>query len=135
MQKKNKLKLFSINVDGTAKQVSEKDFSLSTIKDSTITWVQLELAYAKEFLIQHKISPEFVTQMLCAHETRPRTNVYQDALIANFRAVNLNKGSSPEDMTSVRLWMTSNLIITVQRRELCAITNIEESFETSNVSV
>ncbi|MCB1460015.1 MAG: zinc transporter ZntB [Nitratireductor sp.] len=62
-----------------------------------------------------------VMETLSADETRPRTSVYSDdSVLLNLRGVNLNPGSEPEDMISVRFWMASRLVLGIWVRPLVA---------------
>ena len=92
-----------------------------------LVWVHLDLASVKPFLKQAPSSSLLVEKVLAAKVTRPRTLASNDALLATFRGVNSNKGSSPEDMISIRLWMSKSMIVTVQRRHLTTVADIETS--------
>ena len=67
---------------------------------------------------------EFVIDALMAGETRPRCTVHGDGVILNLRGVNLLEGQPPEDMISVRLWLTETKIIGVWRRPLDAVADM-----------
>jgi zinc transporter len=45
------------------------------------------------------------------------------------RGVNLNKNSEPQDMVSIRVWIDQERIITIQRRNMRAISDIREQIE------
>lgn len=97
--------------------------------DESIFWIRLTIKNARKYLkeITKDISDfgQIATDSLCAAETRPRTIVSSDHLLANFRAINLTPGFQPEDMVSVRLWMNKNLIISAQRRHLHVVEELE----------
>ena len=59
--------------------------------------------------------------MIDTEETRPRTTILGDALLIALRGVNLNPNSKPEDMVSVRLYVSATLIISTRRRNLLSI--------------
>ena len=62
-----------------------------------------------------------VLDTLFADETRPRTSMQgEDGVLLNLRGVNLNPGSEPEDMISVRFWMTANTVLGIWVRPLVA---------------
>lgn len=65
-----------------------------------------------------------VMQALLAAETRPRCTVHGDGVLMNLRGVNLNPGAEPEDMVSLRLWLTADLVVSVQRRQLRALDDV-----------
>ncbi|WP_119328635.1 zinc transporter ZntB [Cysteiniphilum halobium] len=127
VQKKHvNIKLLDGN--GSAKEITEKDISTALAVPSGIVWLHLDLTQAADFLNEYQIIPEKIINMLCAHETRPRILVLDNGMLATFRAINLNKGQKPEDMTSIRMWLTERLIITVKRRDMHSITEINNMF-------
>lgn len=65
---------------------------------------------------------------LTAAETRPRATVYGDTVLMALRGVNLNPGAEPEDMVSLRLMVSSRLVVSVERRELNAVDDVIAGF-------
>lgn len=119
--------ILGINQDGSVIVLSENDFSTY----NGLVWIRLNLNTAHTFLKKMGTIPALVKAILLAKETRPRTLAYDNTLIATFRGVNLNPGSVPEDMVSVRVWMKENLIITVHNRPLASISDIEKALRES----
>jgi zinc transporter len=70
-----------------------------------------------------------VAEMLLAPETRPRSQAQGDGLLVVLRGVNLNPGADPEDMVSVRIWMTGNRIISSGQRKLLSIDDLCREIE------
>ncbi|MCU4651256.1 zinc transporter ZntB [Roseibacterium sp. SDUM158016] len=64
---------------------------------------------------------EYAVEALTAEETRPRCTVHEDGVVLILRGVNLHPDSEPEDMISVRLWVTGDRVIGATRRPLYAI--------------
>ncbi len=64
---------------------------------------------------------------LTAEETRPRCAVHDQGILLNLRGVNLNPGSEPEDMVSVRMWIERHQVISVWLRPLYAIQDLFDS--------
>lgn len=87
--------------------------------ETTKVWLDQELSY---------LDP-FVVSALLAEETRPRITEIGDGALVMLRGVNLNKDANPEDMVSIRLWIDSHRIISVQKRQLKAITDIEKKLK------
>lgn len=71
----------------------------------------------------------YVIDALLAEETRPRMTEVQDGFILILRGVNLNEQADPEDMVSIRLWVEKNRVISLRRRKLKAVTDMEESIQ------
>ncbi len=69
---------------------------------------------------------QFTVQALLEDDPRPRTAVVGDGLLCVLRGVNLNPGSNPEDMVSVRLYTTSDRVISVRTRVLASVQTMRE---------
>lgn len=92
-------------------------------------WLHLDLndAGTKPWLKQHL--PEIAARALWQSETRPRCERVDDGLILNLRAVNLNPESDPEDMVSLRMWVTEDAIVSARFRKVWAMDAIRETAE------
>lgn len=75
-----------------------------------------------------------VADLLTADETRPRAMLLAEGLLVVLRGVNTNPGADPEDMVSLRLWLTGDLLVTARkrRRRLLSIQDIRDSIEAGN---
>ncbi|MCF6777201.1 hypothetical protein L3V83_11570 [Thiotrichales bacterium 19X7-9] len=113
--------IFSLDGQGGAIELAQSQWQTS----NQLVWIRLDLNSAKEFLKTIDIS-SLAKSVLSAKDTRPRSLMFDDYLLGSFRGINLNKASEPEDMISVRVLIKSNLIITVQRRNLVTTNEIEE---------
>ena len=69
---------------------------------------------------------ETVISALLHSETRPRCAAYEDGVLLNLRGINHNPGAEPEDMISVRMWATANLVISMRSYPVKAIHEIRE---------
>lgn len=74
--------------------------------------------------------PTTVTKALVQSETRPRCDKAEGGLLLNLRGVNLNPGANPDDMVSLRAWVTEGLIVTARRRKIWAVDAIRQECET-----
>ncbi|UWR91914.1 zinc transporter ZntB [Phaeobacter inhibens] len=79
--------------------------------------------WAKEHL------PDIAARALWQSETRPRCERLDDGLILNLRGVNLNPESDPEDMVSLRMWITEHAIVSARIRKVWALDSIRQSAE------
>jgi zinc transporter len=77
----------------------------------------LERSFADEPLIR---------EALLAHDPRPRTAAFGDNLLLIVRGINQNRGSEPEDMVSVRLWVEPQRVITMRHRASRSLESIAE---------
>ena len=73
--------------------------------------------------------PHIAAQALLQSETRPRCERYGDGLILNLRGVNLNERSDPEDMVSLRMWVTEKTIVSARKRKIWAMDDIRAKAE------
>lgn len=73
--------------------------------------------------------PPIAAQALRQSETRPRCERLQDGLILNLRGVNLNPESDPEDMVSLRMWITRDSIVSARIRKVWAVDAIRQTAE------
>lgn len=67
-----------------------------------------------------------VLRALTALETRPRCSAHRDGILINLRGVNLNPGAEPEDMVSLRIWVTGAGVVSAQQRPLRALDDVRE---------
>ncbi|WP_339713721.1 zinc transporter ZntB [uncultured Sneathiella sp.] len=119
---------YDFDGEGGGQSVSDKAISRE-LKKETLAWVHLDLAHpdTKPWL-DKEISylDPFVVDALLAEETRPRIAEIGNGALIILRGVNLNENADPEDMVSIRLWIDPARIISVQRRQLKAVPDIEE---------
>lgn len=91
--------------------------------DAAGTWVHLHLEGARtaDWLRNESGLPPVAAEALLYEETRPRCTLIDDGFLINLRGVNLNPGSDPEDMVSVRIYIDKSRMVTVRRRRLMAL--------------
>ena len=70
-----------------------------------------------------------VASAMIEPETRPRCDQLEKGLILNLRGVNLNPGADPDDMVSLRLWVTEKLILSARVRKLISVDAIKQKIE------
>jgi zinc transporter len=105
--------------EAISKVIKDKDLAwvhLDGNKEETRKWLKAEIGYLDNIIIN----------ALLADETRPRIMEFEQGSLLILRGVNLNKDSRPEDMISIRLWIDEHRIISVQRRPLKAVKDIQQ---------
>lgn len=123
--------LFAYVFDGLggAKPIKDLAEVASYIKAKKLSWAHINAndPGAKEWL-DREISylDPYVVQALTEDETRPRALQIDDGALVILRGVNLHQNASPEDMISIRMWIDKSRIITVQKRQLKALLDIED---------
>jgi zinc transporter len=83
-------------------------------------------AETREWLEESSDLDETVITALLQSETRPRCASYEDGLLLNLRGINHNPGAEPEDMISLRIWATQNLVITMRSYPVKAVHEVRE---------
>jgi len=73
--------------------------------------------------------PDPAVDALLQAETRPRCANLADGAMINLRGVNLNPGANPEDMVSLRIWVTGVLVVTVRLRKIWAVDALRQKAE------
>jgi zinc transporter len=88
--------------------------------DSGPLWVHIDYTSkrARKWLSSQPGADAMVCAALLSEDTRPSVREHGDGLLVNMRGVNLNPGSDPEDMVSVRLWLENDLIVSTRRRRV-----------------
>lgn len=82
-------------------------------------WIEKEISYLDRIILD----------ALLEEETHPRYLDFQTGALLILRGINLNPGQRPEDMVSVRVWVDEHRIITIERRKVFTIYEIDKSIE------
>lgn len=118
---------FYFNEQGSADPIP----SLSELDNSRASWLHFDYtepktqSYLKD---ESGLNPVVVDALLC-DETRPRATTVDNGLLISLRGVNLAPNSDPEDMVSIRLWVTKDRVISTRRRRLLSANDIAVTLE------
>lgn len=123
--------LYALTIEGNGQgQILEGDDISQAVKDDDVlAWVHLDINNRENRRwIEKEVSylDHIIIDALLAEETRPRILEFEGGVLLILRGVNLNKNAQPEDMISIRLWVDSHRIISVQRRPLKAVRDIQQ---------
>ena len=112
--------------NGNAKELTYDEINGNTLPEDGILWVHFDYSsqMAKDWIRNKSGIDSVAMDALLTEETRPRTTILNDSFLIALRGINLNPNSKPEDMVSIRLFISSNLIITTKRRNLLSIDEI-----------
>ena len=125
--KEHILLAYSIDTKGGGKPLTGSAIS-KQIKDDTLAWVHLDANHPDtRSWLKKEISylDPFIIEALLAEETRPRMTQIDNGVLLILRGVNLNENADPEDMISIRLWVDQHRIISLRKRQLKAVRDIE----------
>jgi zinc transporter len=94
-------------------------------------WAHLDYTApaTQEWMRESSGLSELTIAALLQTETRPRCVPADGGLMIFLRGVNLNPRSDPEDMVSIRLWVSDNRIISLRKRRLLSVDDIRQSIE------
>lgn len=87
---------------------------------------------ARDWLTHHSGLNDIASSALLTQETRPRAINRGDNLLLALRGINLNPGSTPDDMVSVRLWTDGHRVISSRKRILQSTQDILDDLEAGN---
>lgn len=112
----------SLKVDEVAKELKNEGLSwvhLDGTNANSKKWLEREVSYLDHLIID----------ALFAEETRPRIIEFDSGMLVILRGINLNPDSELEDMVSIRIWIDSSRIISIQKRNFKAAFNVAHSLE------
>jgi len=118
---------------GGGRSLTNEELERDPVPAGTL-WVHIDYGEAggRRWLEEQSGLSEISVEALLADEPRPRSLLTGDALLVVLRGVNTNAGSDPEDMVSLRMWIESGRIISVRRRRLAAIQDLQTQLELEN---
>lgn len=124
--------LYNLELDGSggAKVLEASDLPV-TLPQEGSRWIHVDRSddMAQEWFASLPDVPYSLVEALFADETRPRLVKMGTGILLTLRGVNLNPGSDPSDMVSLRLWVTPHFIISVRKRRLLSVQDVIENLE------
>lgn len=111
--------------DGVSTEMSWEEVA-SRESDYDFIWLHLNMLNeeAQRWIRLQAHIPFAAASALLAGETRPRVTAFEKGLVVNLRGVNLNEGAEPEDMVSIRIWLSEKVMVTTRRRRLKAAQDV-----------
>jgi zinc transporter len=115
---------------GGARKLAWEEVS-SWSPEAGCLWTHFDFTKAgvEEWLIAGAGLNTVAVQALMSVESRPRVLNRGDNLQLSLRGVNLNPGSDPEDMVSLRIWTDGKRVISSRRRRLLSTDDLLEMLE------
>lgn len=108
---------FDIKHDGTTELLSPDQLA-TAIPAQGYRWVHIQSDAPEAPALLNTLGlSEDVSDSLMALQTRPRVIPVNRGALVFLRGINVNPGADPEDMVSLRLWLTDSLIVTARRHE------------------
>ncbi|MGB3243711.1 MAG: CorA family divalent cation transporter [Sulfitobacter sp.] len=119
--------VFDIFPDGTTQVPSDQALS----GPGSYRWWHFDLTDSDLADWAHKNLHHIPAGSLVQNQTRPRCDQFEDGLILNLRGINLNEGQDADEMISIRMYVTRDVLITVRRNKVFALNDIRETAEAS----
>ncbi|WP_298357386.1 zinc transporter ZntB [uncultured Litoreibacter sp.] len=123
----NALAALDVFADGTV--TPAQDLELAPAAGAAYRWLHFDMQDTDLAGWMSAHLPPIPASAMMQTETRPRSNVFDEGVLINLRGVNLNAGAAVDDMVSLRMWMTDELLITARFRRLFAIEELREKAE------
>lgn len=120
---------FHLDGKGGGNPISQEDVIAGNLKDNH--WIHLHANYpeTEEWLKTKCDVDDLVVQALLAEETRPRALLLENSAVVILRGVNLNSKAEPEDMISIRIYIDKHRMISVRKRRLKSVIDMERALE------
>lgn len=123
---------YSLTGDGHGEELSEHEVQEAVRSEDTLSWVHLDATSpgCADWL-QTNVSylDPLIVEALLEDETRPRMMQFKDGVLLILRGVNLNENADAEDMISIRLWVDQYRIISIRKRKLRAIADLQANIQ------
>jgi len=122
---------YAFSDDGTAHQLHSEEV-VGELQNDGLAWVHLDgnSNHSKKWL-EREVSylDHLIIDALFAEETRPRIIEFESGILIILRGVNLDSKSEEEDLASIRLWIDSSRIISIQKQNFSAIFNVAKKID------
>lgn len=114
-----------LNNDGTGKTILLDEVQ-EYLNNNALIWLHFDYTSTVTQEWINTIAPidELAKEALLTSETRPRTTIFDDFVLLALRGINFNNNAEPEDMVSIRLYVSEHLIISTQKRNLKSVQDI-----------
>ena len=124
------VRAFLLDKKGFAEELTYNELDIVD-RTNKILWVHFDYSSkeANEWITNKSGIEDVAIDALLTEETRPRTTILNDSLLVALRGVNLNPNSKPEDMISIRLYVSPSLIISTRRRNLLTVTELIDNLK------
>lgn len=99
--------------------------------DESALWMHLDFRHDDviDYLRSLANLDEAVIDALLEPDTRPRVARFGRGVVTTLRGINFNPGAAPDDLISLRVWMTPKRLITLRRRPLHAVNVVRERID------
>ena len=133
----SKAMLWALNIDTNVSVISPAmDHSYAGTPSAGFNWfhVQADAQDSKECLQDLGLQNEII-DALCTVETRPKAIQFGQGMLVYLRGINRNPDADPEDMVSLRIWLTDKGLVSARRqnRKLLSIQDVLDGIDDGQV--
>lgn len=124
----------AFNGKGGATPLETKAMDTAWKTSEATIWLHLDFedVTAQAWLNEKSNLSPLTIATLIAKDTRPRVTTLDQGLLICLRGVNCNPNADPEDMVSLRLWITGNRILTLHHHQVAAINDLLSALENNH---
>ncbi|MEP1553645.1 zinc transporter ZntB [Paraglaciecola sp.] len=123
--------LWAFNITQTAASVTSDLHELMQTAEG-FSWVHLQADASDSVSCLKSLGlKDEIVDALCTSETRPKALQFGEGILIYLRGINRNPDADPEDMVSLRLWLTPNGLISARRknRKLLSLVDVKEELD------
>jgi zinc transporter len=137
MSQTSKAMLWALNINSSVSIISptnEHHYDATVVSGFTWFHIQADAPDSKECL-QHLGLQNEIIDALCTTETRPKAMQFGDGMLVYLRGINRNPDADPEDMVSLRLWISDKIVISARRkdRKLLSVQDVKEELDNGTI--
>lgn len=122
---------YRLNGRGGGEQLDDDGLRRAWDSDNAPLWMHLDFRHddVTDYLESVADLEEAVVEALLEPDTRPRVARFGRGVVTTLRGINFNPGAAPDDLISLRVWMTPKRLITLRRRTLHAVNVVRERID------
>ncbi|MGO2503971.1 MAG: zinc transporter ZntB [Cobetia marina] len=122
---------YRLDGKGSATLLSDDELRQAWQEPEALIWMHLDYTRGdvNDYLAGIAQLDDPSIEALTELDTRPRVARFGGGIVTTLRGINLNPGAAPEDLLSLRLWMSPTRLITLRRRPFQSITQVREQLE------
>lgn len=97
-------------------------------------WLHLDYAHAAsaQWLTTTPLLPDAVREALSGESSRPRVTKVGDGTMITLRSINFNANSRPDQLVTIRVYMTDKLIVSTRHRKVYSIDQVVNDLQSGS---
>lgn len=121
----------ALNGDGGARFFSWEELGHLWAKDRHVVWAHFNFKsrLTQEWVENSSHILPIFAEILLAEQIRPNLVIEDDDLLLTLKTVNYTQGAEPEDMTSIRLWITEKRIASFRCQQSHVVDDLKKKLQ------